>query len=555
MTVMIEMGKTQSGTPALLDLEELLATRLLVQGNSGSGKSHLLRRLVEQSASQVQQVLIDPEGDFVTLAEQYGHVAIDAAEHTENGLVQVAGRVRQHRISVVLSLENLEMDRQMRAAAAFLNGLFDAAREFWYPVLVVVDEAQLFAPAAAGEVSDEARKFSLGAMTNLMCRGRKRGLAGVIATQRLAKLAKNVAAEASNFLMGRTFLDIDMARAADLLGMERRQAEAFRDLQRGQFIALGPALSRRPLPIRIGSVETSGRSSSPKLVPPPPSLEDARDLLMATDAPETPRVAVVRPSPTATDETLRSLAAALSAAAQAPAPVLAAVPSSVDGEEAEDDLLAACDVDAAEEDGTDRDEVAGTEAPALEASPVSVAPAVSLPADQTLPQIGTSAFYDAILRDLLLDPDAPYRSVQVLYQEFITRCKSYGVSGRGIDLNGFRRRLATARAGVDEALAQTPEWGEAEQVAAGLPEDLQALYLLLARAALAAEPCPSDAAIAKARGSRSARRARGLLSYLEQRDMIRIRDDVYGNRCILLTALNWETAPGNPEADLSAEAC
>jgi hypothetical protein len=64
----------------------------------------------------------------------------------------------------------------------------------------VVDEAQLFAPAVAGEVSDEARKLSLGAMTNLMCRGRKRGLAGVIATQRLAKLAKNVAAEASNFL-------------------------------------------------------------------------------------------------------------------------------------------------------------------------------------------------------------------------------------------------------------------------------------------------------------------------------------------------------------------
>jgi hypothetical protein len=26
--------------------------------------------------------------------------------------------------------------------------------------------------------------------------------------------------------MGRTFLDIDMARAADLLGMERRQADA-----------------------------------------------------------------------------------------------------------------------------------------------------------------------------------------------------------------------------------------------------------------------------------------------------------------------------------------
>src|SRR3546814_10378781 len=120
----------------------------------------------------------------------------------------------------------------MRSAAAFLGGLFAAHRGHWYPVLVVVDEAQLVAPSAAGEVSDEARKTSLGAMTNLMCRGRKRGLAGVIATQRLAKLAKNVAAEASNFLMGRTFLDIDMARAADLLGMEKRPAGTLLDPER-----------------------------------------------------------------------------------------------------------------------------------------------------------------------------------------------------------------------------------------------------------------------------------------------------------------------------------
>ena len=41
----IDLGLT-GGQPALLDLTELLATRLLVQGNSGSGKSHLLRRLL-----------------------------------------------------------------------------------------------------------------------------------------------------------------------------------------------------------------------------------------------------------------------------------------------------------------------------------------------------------------------------------------------------------------------------------------------------------------------------------------------------------------------------
>jgi DNA helicase HerA-like ATPase len=269
MTVRVDMGMDGKGDAVAMDLEELLATRLLVQGNSGSGKSHLLRRLLERSAGHVQQVVIDPEGDFVTLGDKYGHIAIEAADYSEREIARFATRIREHRASVVLSLEGLEAEGQMKCAAAFLNALFDAPRDHWYPALVVVDEAQLFAPSGGGEVAEDVRRASLSAMTNLMCRGRKRGLAGVIATQRLAKLAKNVAAEASNFLMGRTFLDIDMARAADLLGMERRQAEAIRDLARGHFLALGPAVSRRPISVQIGAVETSARSGSPKLTPLP----------------------------------------------------------------------------------------------------------------------------------------------------------------------------------------------------------------------------------------------------------------------------------------------
>src|SRR5687767_14444505 len=146
MTVQIDIGALSDGTSAMLDIEELLATRLLVQGNSGSGKSHLLRRLLEQSAPWVQQVVIDPEGDFVTLADKFGHVVVDG-ERTEAELSGIANRIRQHRVSCVLTLEGLDLEEQMRAAGAFLNGLFDADRDFWYPVLVVVDEAQMFAPS------------------------------------------------------------------------------------------------------------------------------------------------------------------------------------------------------------------------------------------------------------------------------------------------------------------------------------------------------------------------------------------------------------------------
>jgi uncharacterized protein len=495
MTVAIEMGNTTAGGSATLDLEELLATRLLVQGNSGSGKSHLLRRLLEQSAQWVQQTIVDPEGDFVTLAERFGHLVIDAEDHTERGL-QVAGeRSRIHRVSTVLNLEGLDAENQMRRAAAFLGGLFDVSRDHWYPVLVVVDEAQLFAPAVAGEVSDEARKLSLGAMTNLMCRGRKRGLAGVIATQRLAKLAKNVAAEASNFLMGRTFLDIDMARAADLLGMERRQAEAFRDLERGQFMALGPALSRRPLGLRIGPTETTPRNTPARLMPlPGTTLEDARAIILASPPPEH-----IRPQRRPAPDLLSQLMAAKSAPPEADPEATEQQPS-------------------AEEQAARRERL------------------------------------DRILSAILAEPDAGFRAIGVLYQEFVVRCRIDGLGSDVPDLGDFRRMLTHARAGLGTDMAEDDAWQDVSLRAAILPEDMQGVFMMIARAAKEGQPCPGDAAIARAYGTHSFRRARRLLTYIEEQGLIVCQLDGAGRRIVTLVELAWATAPGDPNAeDLPAE--
>jgi hypothetical protein len=498
MKVAIDMGVSTGKAPAMLDLEELLATRLLVQGNSGSGKSHLLRRLLEQSAPWVQQCIIDPEGDFTTLSERFGHQVIDATR-TEAELTRIAARVRQHRVSVVLNLEGLDVEQQMRAAAAFLGGMFDADRDYWYPVLVVVDEAQLFAPSVAGEVSDEARKLSLGAMTNLMCRGRKRGLAGVIATQRLAKLAKNVAAEASNFLMGRTFLDIDMARAADLLGMEKRQAEQFRDLARGHFIALGPAISRRPLPVTIGTVETSARSTSPKLTPLPEAPADAAELIFTASPEETTRPAVRRPPPPPPPST-NELLAQLSRPRPEAEPVPQTLFPEIDEKEREEQI-------------------------------------------------------DAIMAELLGDPDASFRTVAVLYQDFLVRCRIRRVPGEPPALPAFKRRLAVARVAPDAEIKESEGWQKALALSETLTDDVQGVFLVLAQAALTNAPCPSDATLARLYGTHSATRARRLLTWFEERGLLVVRLDFRNNRVVAFPDLGAETAAGDPNGpDAMAEA-
>ena len=491
MTAGIDMGTGASGESSTLDLEELLATRLLVQGNSGSGKSHLLRRLLEQSAGWVQQVIVDPEGDFVTLADRYGHVVIEG-ERTEAELLGIAARVRQHRVSCVLSLEGLDVEDQMRAAGIFLNGLFDAERDHWYPVLVVVDEAQMFAPAVAGEVTDEVRKLSLGAMTNLMCRGRKRGLAGVIATQRLAKLAKNVAAEASNFLMGRTFLDIDMARAADLLGLDRRQAEMFRDLPRGAFVALGPALTKRPVKVQIGKVETSARSSSPKLVPLPEAMEDAADFILTPDPSEfaRPVARYIQPAPRPATDILAELA-----------------------------------------------------------KPRSEAPVVteSRPKRAELTPEEREAQVSSALVDVMEGANA-FRTDAELYQDFLVRCRIRRLAGTPLSLADFRGRLAVIRSGANEETMASESWGKALTLSHAVTDDLKAVFLMLANAALNGQPCPPDAAIARSYGTHSVRRARRLLGYFEEQGLVVVHQDRLGGRIVAFPDLGVETLPGNPDA-------
>jgi DNA helicase HerA-like ATPase len=299
--------------------------------------------------------------------------------------------------------------------------------------------------------------------------------------------------------MGRTFLDIDMARAADLLGMDRRQAEMFRDLKRGNFVALGPALSRRPLPIQIGAVETSARSSSPKLMPLPDAPQDVEDLIFTPDPEEFLRPAVRRsaPAPRPTTDILAELSRSTPAATAAPS-----------------------------EPRTSQPELSAEER------------------DERLA---------VVLNEILDDPASTFRTDSVLYQEFLVRLRMRRVPGAPMSLQEFRRRVAISRSGVDAATAGTEIWATALSLSATVSDDLQGVFLILAKAAVCGEPCPSDARIARAYGTHSARRARRLLDYFEEQGTVVVHTDFSGKRIVAFPDINCQTAPGDANAPDSSE--
>jgi len=272
--------------------------------------------------------------------------------------------------------------------------------------------------------------------------------------------------------------------------MEKRQAEQFRDLARGHFVALGPAISRRPLPVTIGAVETSARSTSPKLTPLPEAPVDAAELIFTASPEEATRPVVRRPAP--------------------PPP-----PST-------NELLAQLS------------------RPRADAEPVP----------QTLfPEIDEAerdAQIDAIMVEILSDPDASFRTVAVLYQDFLVRCRIRRVPGEPPALPVFKRKLAVARVAPHAEIAQSDGWQQALSLSETLTEDVQGVFLVLAQAALTGAPCPSDATLARLYGTHSASRARRLLTWFEERGLLVVRLDFRNNRVVAFPDLSAETAPGDP---------
>lgn len=254
---------TAAGREVEIDVDELVASRLLVQANSGGGKSWIVRRLLEQTHGKVPHLVLDVEGDFHTLRERFDYVlagreGADCPAHTA-AAGALARRFLELGVSAIVDISEMSNDasapdNRYAFVARFLEALIDAPRSLWHPTLVVVDEAQKFCPE-----SRDSKVASRGAVVDLLSRGRKRGFAAVLATQRLSELAKSAASECTNVMIGRTILDVDQDRAIRALGLAPREGRrALRELDPGTFHVFGPAFGVTGVElVKSGAVSTT----------------------------------------------------------------------------------------------------------------------------------------------------------------------------------------------------------------------------------------------------------------------------------------------------------
>ena len=250
------IGKnTETGGNANIDLQRLISTRLLIQANSGGGKSWLIRRLLEQTHGKVQQIVIDLEGEFSTLREKFDYLLVGKDGEIPANIQTaelLARKLLKLNVSTIIDLSELKHHERITFVKRFLDSLVNAPRELWHTCLVIVDEAHQFCP-------EKTKSESASAVIDLQTRGRKRGFCGVLATQRISKLHKDAAAECNNVLVGRTVQDIDRKRASDDLGFTTKEQErSLRQLKDGEFFAYGPAICKEDIvKIKVGGILTA----------------------------------------------------------------------------------------------------------------------------------------------------------------------------------------------------------------------------------------------------------------------------------------------------------
>ena len=279
----------QSGNKLTFNLDKLLTTRLLIQANAGGGKSYAIRKLLEETHGKVQQIVLDLEGEFSTLRENYDYILIGKGENVDvqidiKSAELLAKKLLELKTSAIIDLYELKQHERVIFVKRFLDSMVNAPKSLWHPVIIIVDEAHVFCPE-----SKAGKAESTPAVIDLMTRGRKRGFCGVLATQRISKLNKDAAADCNNKWIGRCSLDIDMKRAADELGFNSKEdMRGLRLLKPGELFCFGPAFTDEVIKIKINKVKTTHLESGQKIgfTPAPPTPKIKSMLSKLSDLPQ-----------------------------------------------------------------------------------------------------------------------------------------------------------------------------------------------------------------------------------------------------------------------------
>lgn len=192
----IPIGQINDGPAFSLPLD-LVTKTIAILARKGRGKSYLASVVVEGllDAGQVP-VIIDPTGAWWGLKSSADGrqpaypMVVFGGEHQDLPIEETAGEataraIVEQRFPAIIDLSGMRKAQVKRFVTAFLETLYRLNK---LPMMLVVDEADDICPQKP--FGDEAQM--VGALEDVVKRGRKKGIGCMLITQRPADLAKQV---------------------------------------------------------------------------------------------------------------------------------------------------------------------------------------------------------------------------------------------------------------------------------------------------------------------------------------------------------------------------
>ncbi len=279
-TIIYPQPKRGDDTVLRIPHEFVTQTAAIIARKSG-GKTYTGSVLVENLLHEsIPVVVIDPLDVWWGLrssadGKSKGYpIVVFGGDHADLPLMaemglRIADMVVDHGISAVLSLRHLSKSGQRTFVTAFAERLYHrkAPEKHRNPLHVVIDEADLFAPQ---RVMHGAERM-LGAIDDLVRRGRASGIGSTLITQRPATLNKDVLTQIDTLIALQLLAPQDRKAVDEWIQThdehDRRQVflESLASFQQGEAWVWSPGWLKCFVRIQVRKRETFDSSATPKM--------------------------------------------------------------------------------------------------------------------------------------------------------------------------------------------------------------------------------------------------------------------------------------------------